>query len=179
VVLSAAGAGVEGEMIYAIRAVGTDFIKFGYTEGKSYKRRVETLQTGCPYELEELAMCEGDMKAERMIHHRLFQAGAHYRGEWFKDCDEARMIIADMLLGCLEDEGAPVDPLRIWNRKVNNLALAKDRKPGGWSEPDRQSRVGAEPALSPVPTEGMHDRLERIKQRALARKAAKRSQEAA
>jgi hypothetical protein len=176
-----AGAGVEGEMIYAIRAVGTEYVKIGYTTGNTLGRRLEGLQTACPYPLEVLATCPGDHKAERSIHLRLFSAKAHHRGEWFRDCEAVRKIIEEMKADAVVKDESPSDVLKIWNCAVKRrLHLdVTQRKPGGWSESERQSRVGAEPALSLVPTEGTHDRLERIKQRALARKAAKRSQEAA
>lgn len=82
-------------MIYAIRAVGTPFIKIGFVEGKvgGLGRRLETLQTGCPYDLELIAQCPGDLKLERYIHNCLLEANAHQRGEWFKDCEELQTLV--------------------------------------------------------------------------------------
>ena len=80
-------------MIYAIRAVGTDYIKFGYTQDRSIKSRLDTLQTGSPYELQPLAFGPGDRTTEALIHMRLRRANAHHRGEWFMDCKEAQAVM--------------------------------------------------------------------------------------
>ena len=75
-------------MIYAIRAKGTEFVKIGYSRGFAggVERRLKLLQTGCPHELEVLAVCNGDVHTERHIHNMLLKAGIHHRGEWFKSC---------------------------------------------------------------------------------------------
>ena len=165
-------------MIYAIQAKGTDFIKFGYTTGTSYRRRVETLQTGCPFELEELAMCIGDMKTERSIHYRLIQAGAHYRGEWFKDCEEARKIIAEMQQGSVRVDGVSLCLLKVWNRKVNNLAEINGRKPGGWAL--MKERVQREaPSIPMLPAKGTDERYDYIRRISLDRKARRAANKAA
>jgi hypothetical protein len=80
-------------MIYAIRAVGTSYIKFGYTKDHSLKARLETLQTGSPFDLQPLAFGPGDAKLEQLIHMRLRRANAHHRGEWFIDCPEAQAVM--------------------------------------------------------------------------------------
>jgi hypothetical protein len=82
-------------VIYAIRAIGTDFIKIGYTQSAlgGVKTRLETMQTGCPHELELLAQCPGDRDLERHIHLMLDRAGLRHRGEWFKDCSKMRDVV--------------------------------------------------------------------------------------
>lgn len=159
----------ERAVIYAIRAVGTEYIKFGYTDGKTYKRRVETLQTGCPYDLEELAMCEGDYREERAIHNRLCAAGAHHRGEWFKDCEEARKIIAEMQANQVSMASHASDILRIWKRKASNISNLAGRKSGGWAtEP---SRTFSAPEINMAPADDANDRFEQIKRLSLDRQA--------
>lgn len=80
-------------MIYAIRAVGTDYIKFGYsTKGDAAERAAE-MQTGCPFELLPVAWCQGDRSDEHRIHMRLRLAGAHARGEWFVSCPETDKVL--------------------------------------------------------------------------------------
>lgn len=54
------------------------------------------LQTGCPYELDLLATCDGDRVVEAYYHLKLKAAKAHVRGEWFKWCPEAEAVVADM-----------------------------------------------------------------------------------
>lgn len=118
-------------MIYAIRAVGTEYIKFGYVK-RDVERRVKFLQTGCPLLLELVAKCEGEQSVETWIHWRLFKAKAHYRGEWFKDCDEAKKIIFEMLADDVKPEGVPSSQLHITNKRLKNVIDFSQRKAGGW-----------------------------------------------
>ena len=81
-------------MIYAIRAVGTKYIKFGYTSNRTgAEKRMSELQTGNPFQLEIVAYGPGDHDEEAHIHWRLEQVGAHVRGEWFEMCEMAEQII--------------------------------------------------------------------------------------
>lgn len=66
-------------MIYAIHAVGTNYIKFG--KAGNVKRRLQTLQGANPHELR--VICEADWPddAEALIHKLL--TGSKARGEWF------------------------------------------------------------------------------------------------
>lgn len=79
-------------MIYAIRAVGTPYIKFGYTGDRDPQNRLDGMQTGCPFELKLVAWAPGERMAEQWIHLRLKRAQAHHRGEWFTQCPEAEKI---------------------------------------------------------------------------------------
>lgn len=97
-------------MIYAIRAVGTEFVKFGRTDGLSPKKRLDTMQTGCPYPLELLAVCEGDKATEAFIHMMLRKAGALHRGEWFKWGVDAEAIVGMMKDGSLKIAEAEIAP---------------------------------------------------------------------
>ena len=81
-------------MIYAIRAVGTPFVKLGVSVGIGHKmQRIATLQTGCPFELVLIAQADWPNIEERRIHSRLKRLGLHARGEWFKDEGETNVII--------------------------------------------------------------------------------------
>lgn|SRR5574343_839653 len=67
-------------MIYFIQANGNGPIKIGYTDN-DIKERLLALQTSSPYKLKVLAVMQGSMDAEQMLH-ELF---SKYRleGEWF------------------------------------------------------------------------------------------------
>lgn len=121
-------------MIYAIRAVGTDYIKFG--TALDVQERLRGLQTGCPLPLELIAACEGDQKTEAWIHWRLVQAKAHHMGEWFKDCAEAKKIIFEMLADDVKPEGVPSDKLtiqRMRNKRLGKVLDFAQRRKGGWA----------------------------------------------
>lgn len=76
-------------MIYAIRAVGTEFIKFG--RAGSVGKRLKELDTGCPYELEIMAVADWPDGAETAIH-RLLE-DANVKLEWFRATDKASLIV--------------------------------------------------------------------------------------
>lgn len=121
-------------MIYAIRAVGTNFIKIGYTS-KSPLERVRELQTGCPLDLELVACCQGKKTMETWLHWRLLKAKAHHRGEWFTDCDEMRKIVAEIKDDELKPEASPTDMVQIesLNRhRLSKVIALSQRKAGGW-----------------------------------------------
>jgi hypothetical protein len=88
-------------VIYAIRAVGTEYVKFGVTGREDAHRRLKMLQTGSPFELEIVATCEGGALVESYIHERLINAEAHHRGEWFRTTRETDKVIAEMKAGTL------------------------------------------------------------------------------
>jgi hypothetical protein len=115
-------------LIYAIRAVGTEYVKFGVTDNK-VNRRLKGLQTGSPFELELLAQCEGGALTEDYVHRRLIDAEAHHRGEWFKSCRETDKVIAEMKAGTLnvpQSQGA-ADPFthRRLGRMLKHLDTMK------------------------------------------------------
>jgi hypothetical protein len=80
-------------VIYAIRAVGTEYIKFGYTAPELLRVRLGTLQIGCPFELEMVAYGPGDLAEEQRVHVHLTAAGRHFRGEWFISSPETQEIV--------------------------------------------------------------------------------------
>lgn len=67
-----------GRMTYFMRA--GPFIKIGYCS-ISTQRRLEELQTGCPFEIELLAWLPGGAETEQKYHRKF--AHARFRGEWF------------------------------------------------------------------------------------------------
>lgn len=119
-------------MIYAIRAVGTEFIKFGVAA--SARKRLEMLQTGCPHELQLLASRAGDRETENYIHVRLLKANCHHRGEWFRSCLETKAIIKEMKERALKPNVAGVLELRIANRKLKIAESTEGRESFGWME---------------------------------------------
>lgn len=122
-------------MIYAIRAVGTDYIKFGHAV--DVQTRLDTLQIGCPFELELVAACDGDHRTETWIHWRLCKAKAWHRGEWFKDCEEVKKIIFEMLADDLKPDGSPSDQVTINNKRLGAVLELAKRKPRGWAIKER------------------------------------------
>jgi hypothetical protein len=76
-------------MIYAIRAVGTPFTKFG-TAKDAYKR-LAYLQIGIPFKLLLMANADWPNKQEGVIH--AYLADSLERGEWFKDSPNTRKVI--------------------------------------------------------------------------------------
>lgn len=77
-------------MIYAIEAVGTGFVKIGWTEGE-VKERLGSLQTASPFELKAIAWCSGGRRMERELHRKL--SAARVRGEWFRRCHITEEVI--------------------------------------------------------------------------------------
>jgi hypothetical protein len=78
-------------VIYAIRAVGTGKIKFGFTEDVTINRRLSSLQIGCPVDLEVVVFVPGSPEDEYAIHLELM--GSHSRGEWFAEGPETDAVI--------------------------------------------------------------------------------------
>lgn len=121
-------------MLYAIRAIGTEFIKFGVTSG-SCEKRLRFLQCGCPFELKLEAYCLGGRELETAIHYRLCKAKAWHRGEWFRDCDEARKIIAEMnadLIKPIPEASANDVRLNSRHKRLGNVLEFANRKAGQW-----------------------------------------------
>ena len=100
-------------MIYAIEALGSGFVKFGYS-GAGVNERLNTMQTGCPYELVVRAVAEWPSDTEFAIHLHLSEE--HERGEWFRLGPKAQAVIEAMNLGGLwawQDHLAKTAPRRL------------------------------------------------------------------
>jgi hypothetical protein len=67
--------------VYFARAVGTDFVKIGFTSGEPVDR-VRALSTACPHTLALESWFAGTADDERSIHRAL--APRRVRGEWFR-----------------------------------------------------------------------------------------------
>ena len=77
--------GVKGQrVIYFLRAVGTNFVKVGFT-ATPVEARLNGLQTGCPFELQVEAVIPGTLQHEQQLlaFLRRNRLQAHVRGEWF------------------------------------------------------------------------------------------------
>jgi len=79
-------------VIYAIRAVSTEFIKFG--RAANVGKRMETLSTGCPHELELVAVADWPDGQEKAVH--LYLQDHCQRMEWFMDGIKAQEVIGWM-----------------------------------------------------------------------------------
>lgn len=77
--------------VYVIRESLTGCIKVGRTEkSESIPERVKSLQTGCPYDLQIVAILSPeDHPGERILHSRLGKWRVRPTGEWFYGVDEA------------------------------------------------------------------------------------------
>jgi hypothetical protein len=78
-------------MIYFIQEPAEDAIKIGYSTEPS--RRLSTLQTSHPRDLELLAVWPGDQNLEKQIHERFAQF--RIRGEWFRPAQELLDFISE------------------------------------------------------------------------------------
>lgn len=78
-------------IIYFVHAVGTDFVKIGFTQQR-LSSRVFSLQVACPHELVPIAAFDGMQRYESIIHKRF--AHLRVRREWFRLTEELRKFIA-------------------------------------------------------------------------------------
>lgn len=68
-----------GPVVYFLHAVGTPFVKIGCTD--NLPKRLNSLQSGCPFELEPVALLAGYLELERKLHRRFERR--RFRREWF------------------------------------------------------------------------------------------------
>lgn len=76
--------------VYFIGNREHDLVKIGFTGGDP-KRRLNALQTSCPYKLEILLVVDGDPQWERSFH--TFCAESRLHGEWFRLSGRAEDIM--------------------------------------------------------------------------------------
>ncbi len=107
-------------MIYAIRAIGTEYIKIGLANGPQH--RLSNLQCGCPFELALEAQADWPDTEERKLHAYLTKAGYHFRREWFKDGPALSRLVEFMKSGDLSG----------WHDSITKWAIpaAKHRRLG-------------------------------------------------
>jgi hypothetical protein len=179
-------------VIYAIRAVGTQYVKVG--KATSVGKRLKELEVGCPHDLHIEAVADWPDEEERRLHRYLDQS--YVRGEWYRDSARLEDVIGLMRnpdgLGAwktiCEAHGwfVPIvvaKPKRQPKPKAAPKAPVKTEVDKIWEEAAR--RV---PPIDPTPfilnmVEAtnkvlVNERFDAIKQRALERQAAKRSEEA-
>jgi hypothetical protein len=72
-------ASFSGSIVYFLQA--GSFIKIGITTGDP-RRRIDQLQTGCPYEIRVLGCIPGGRALEQKLHKKFSAFRAH--GEWFR-----------------------------------------------------------------------------------------------
>ena len=82
-------------MIYAIRATGTQFIKFG--KARSVGKRLVEIQSSSPFELFIEVVADWPNIAEKAIHSYL--EPMFERGEWFRDGLITRNVMQWMTIG--------------------------------------------------------------------------------
>ena len=162
-------------MIYAIRAVGTKFVKIG--RAGSVGKRLKELDTGCPHELHIEAVADWPDGQETAIH--AYLARHSEKLEWFRDGDSTATVIAWMLEGESGLRAFRVEFLKfISSQPKLRLPLGAHREYIYPSKPDRsRSRVTVDmPTGIPLMVSNedrlrAHDRYEQIKLKALAKKA--------
>lgn len=130
-------------MIYALEAVGTEFIKIGISNNVG--RRITEIQNGLPMDVNILAIVDWPHAEERRIH--VYLDGSWQRGEWFRRSSDVEHIISLM---------RDPDGLAKWIAiRLNAFPMMKDKpKPVGdkpWymstnrSLPTQAPRVANEP----------------------------------
>jgi hypothetical protein len=127
-------------VIYAIRAVGTEFVKVG--KAVSVGKRLKELETGCPFELHIEAVANWHDSEERRLHRYL--EGCYVRGEWFRDSPRLEDVIRLM-----RDENGR----EAWQTICESLGWSAPVEPA--AEPKRRKRKDTrffdpKPLLSPA-----------------------------
>lgn len=88
--------------IYAIKALGTKYVKIG-SAVDPMGQRLKQLQTGTPFELELAAWIPVDaelLRVEKALHRAL--TPAHFRGEWF-EIELSTLDLAELVRQAVED----------------------------------------------------------------------------
>ena len=103
-------------MIYAIRAVGTEFVKIG--KAQSVGKRLRDLEVASPHDLHIEAVANWPDEEERRLH--IYLRADWIRGEWFKDGSRLEDVIAMM---------RKEDGLQIWKTACESLLIARRHVP--------------------------------------------------
>lgn len=80
--------------VYLIAAIGTENLKIGFS-AEAPEKRLRSLQTASPHDLQLLALVRGSRRDEQR-YHALF-SDLRVRGEWFRDNGAIRDHFAEML----------------------------------------------------------------------------------
>lgn len=75
--------------VYIVHAVGTDFVKVGYTVRETPERRLREIQSHSPYELFLMAQVTGCLVCFESYTHKHISEH-RVRGEWFKLNEQQR-----------------------------------------------------------------------------------------
>lgn len=114
-------------MIYAIHAVGTQYIKFG--RAQSVGKRLKELETASPHDLHIVAVANWPDGAETAIHKHL---QPHWeKGEWFRDSPDTQQVIAWMMSNALENlQAAITHRMEAWETRklIAQQARVKRRR---------------------------------------------------
>jgi hypothetical protein len=100
-------------LIYAIQAVGTEYVKIGFAD------------RNIPLELRLIAFGDGDVKQEKHYQRWLKREGVHHRGEWFvrgKEVDRVIDLIRERPLRSPDVPAAPAKPKQISPAHPRRLA---------------------------------------------------------
>lgn len=143
--------------VYFIRAVGTDFVKIGVTDGDPERRRAD-LQTASPHELRVEACVRGGLSREADLHYLLREV--RVRGEWFTLGEEQVAIIAAQLRVLGKREVA--DLIGVRESQVTHITAGPERRRlstlpcpcgDGYVVHEDEMRAWMDGAATPAPTE--------------------------
>lgn len=98
--LRAAGPPAPVGLVYVVRAGTTDLVKIGYTD-LEIRKRLSSVQTGCPYKLSLEAVIAGGQRVEGALH-RLARPN-RVRDEWFK---LSRSEVRDLIVALPDAEAS-------------------------------------------------------------------------
>ncbi len=116
------GAEKQGFVYFAL-AKDFDAVKIGHTS--NVEGRMQSLQTGCPCEIELLFAVPGDRNDERGLHQKFAKYRIH--GEWFHDVGPIRLEIQELNKGAKIQSGHIIihdvdEPYsRVFNRRFRGF----------------------------------------------------------
>lgn len=88
-------------MIYFIKIKDQDYLKIGFTGNNKINSRLASIRTCIPFEIEVIALIEGDIMLESQLHNKF--SLYNIRGEWFVYNE----IIQDYINSCDKFEYTP------------------------------------------------------------------------
>lgn len=105
-------------MIYILRTknITPSYLKVGYTN-RDINKRIKSIQTGCPFELELVEIKRGSKDKEKQIHSLLAGHKSKIRGEWFHDNVEVRGLLR------IREPGQPEEAKEYSDRQKDILKI--------------------------------------------------------